>query len=1197
MAKILLNVEINNALAKKQLTELEKSIETVANSLNKIKLSADISKQVNSLANYSNALTREKKAQLAAAAAEDNHKLAAQKLATELKRTETQTERVREATAKAEKAEVSATTAKEKYIAAQKRGTSATRATREEQEKATKSLEKGTDANEKHTQSIWSMAKGFLQWQVAAALVMRPLNLIRSAISDIGETVVDTENKVVELQRVLSENINGKDISDTLYGIAKEFGRTFDEVSEIAANFAKAGMSWTDSIKATKAAVLALNVAELDASEASEGLISILNQFELEVDELTNVIDILNKTADNFPVTTEKLLTALQRTGSSAKNANLELTETVGIITAISAATNRSGENIGTAVNSLIQFSTKAESLDTFAKLGGDVETAVERYRKGVGDVLDIWSSLSEVVQNSNNSTESILGGLFGDSDWESLNSELQEALGENYATVTEIYDTASTYRKNYFIALLNNMDTVEAAMAEMDSAAGYSAKENEQYLDTYQAKLNTLQAKWQELANDEQGILALKKALVDMGINALELVDNLGGLVPVLRSIAILAGTIAAIANFDKITGFIGKAAEMLPTLLHPISSITRELYLLSRGMTTTATASQVLSIATKGLIGGVGLVATGISVGVSALTAYIQKQKEARKATIDTWEAHKEEAATLDELLKKYKAYTDYQSQEALKTEEEIISLLGEKAEALGLLTKGTDEYREALENLTEQDLRHYEAEKAIAATNAKKNLKTANVGNKYIGKSVLFDQQTSLVLANAGVDLSYAGQGASTTFSIAGLSAAYDAEAQYNNYKILLDAYDKLTVEWKKAYLEGNEEYAEKVLGVMQGVKKSIEDSETAAKDYENTLKDATLQTEELAKETGEVAKKAKTLDSVSSSVADSLVEKLKQQRDAIKAAREEEQTREAVLEAENKLLDAQNDKIKAQKDLIDTMENRNIRIYNAQTGLWEWNANAKDVEKAKDQVEQAEENIEKAQEDLEKARFDAEIAAYDEIIDYLEKGGRDIDEVKKILEKWQIAYNGTLLSGEPKFLTDILQAFTALGISLSNTQGEQNVTTTSRPNVYMGGSARSENFDQKPSAPNWYETPVDRYRQREAIYDEGGILEGEGGIKATAKPETVLPPDITAKLLEPTPNKRFKDFAESLGYLFASLEKPRASSEKIIKNYGGNTDNRNYDNRNYSVNGIPIPTSVAETHTLAEIFNTMSLIPNN
>lgn len=383
--------------------------------------------------------------------------------------------------------------------------------------------------------SLGEIVKGFIKFQAAAMIVMKPLQMIRNAWASVNETLVETEDAIVALRRVAGDAANANE----LYDLAQRYGQTFENVNELATNFARAGYDWNETIKATEAALLALNTAELDATQASEGMIAILQQFGYEASELESIIDKLNITADNAAVSTDALLKALTRTGSSAKNANLTLEETVSIITALSEATGRSGENLGTAINSLIQFSTKASSLDTFAKLGGDVERVVMAYKQGGATVLDIWEELSKVIQqNQNASAESILGENFTTEEFEALNEELREAFGENFAQTTEIYNTASTFRKNYFIALLQNLDQVQESLDTMNESQGYSQRENAQYLDTYTAKVNALKAKWQEMANDEQGLLGIKKELVDMASGLLDIIKKFGGLKNVLESI-----------------------------------------------------------------------------------------------------------------------------------------------------------------------------------------------------------------------------------------------------------------------------------------------------------------------------------------------------------------------------------------------------------------------------------------------------------------------------------------------------------------------------------------------------------------------------------------------------------------------------------------------------------------------------------
>lgn len=535
--------------------------------------------------------------------------------------------------------------------------------------------------------SLLEIVKGFMKFQAAAMLVMKPLQLLRNAWDDINETLVETENRVVELRRVAGQVAN----SDELYSLAQRYGQTFENVSEITLNFARNGMEWAEALQATEAALLAINVAELDASQASEGMIAVMNQFGVEASELEEIVDKLNITADNAAVTTEKLLLALQRTGSSAKNAKLDLQETVGIITALSEATGRSGENLGTAVNSLIQFSTKSSSLETFEKLGGDVQKTVEAYRQGGATVLDIWTELSKVIKQNQGLSESVLGKDFSTSDFESLNEELKESLGAAFAETTEIYDTASTFRKNYFIALLQNLDQVQETLDTMNSAQGYSQQENLQYLDTYTAKVNSLEAKWKEIANDEQGLLAIKKIFADLGIGALEVLDYAGGLRTVFVGLAI--------ATLPTVIGLLGKAL----TTLKAISGV-------AKGVNAS--------------FGWLSLAGVVISAGIGLFQKYNKEQEQTRQLAISNWEANYKNAEVLEDLYDKYKDLSKEDSN-YLTVQKDLVEALGEKATALQGLAADSEEYANAVKKMTEAELENYRVKLRAAAGASKDEL----------------------------------------------------------------------------------------------------------------------------------------------------------------------------------------------------------------------------------------------------------------------------------------------------------------------------------------------------------------------------------------------------------------------------------------------------------------------------------------
>lgn len=833
--------------------------------------------------------------------------------------------------------------------------------------------------------SIGKMISKFIKWQLSATIVMQAIRAITGAFKDWNDTLVNTEKRIVEISRVVNETIADGEMADKLYNIAQQYGQTFDNVSEIALNFARAGMSWNDSIKATEAAVLALNVAELDATQASDGMIAIMTQFGIEASQLTDVVDMLNITADNAAVTTEKLLTALQRTGSSAKNARLELDQTVSVITALSEATGRSGENLGTAVNSLIQFSQKSSALDTFAKLSDNMAKIVENYRIGQGNILDIWKGLSEEIKSRQNA-ESVLGSLLSSDEGKELNEQLKAELGDTFGEITEIYDTASTFRKNYFIALLNNMDKVEEAMDTIQGRADYSAAENEKYLNTYEAKLNSLQAQWQKFLNGQNALLDIKKALVDIASVLLTVFEYLGGfrtlLAAILSTVSILFGA--------KIIAWI----KALPA---KIKAITIE---------TTGLSSAISFISLT-------LTAISIIAGVvtNAINDYNEAQQEARKQAIETWEANQENAQKLNDVYEVYQKLTPA-TESYYNKEKELVGLLSkDKQNALKGLQQGTDEYTEAVKNLTEAQRKQYEQEYTVAKKAAKDNL---------LDTDLVHTQYLSTKLQSAAVGNNYwkiKEKGYSFDFYpvVQSFSKGKTVEDAIANYEKLQKFAEQIYDEYNRAMRNGDEKTAERILERFTAVKELVDNFSDVVNKYIDAEEHWSLFSKETEKTKDNVDYIKKDISEIGDTLRDKVVSALKEARDATQEAYDYEEKKKKVLEAEQALLEAKNQ--------------RNVAVFNDATGRFEFVRNEKDVQEA--------------QEKLDEARKDVEDEAYAEISDEIKNGNATNEKILEIIAKWAEAYG----SGDFSTIKDDIAAIIKkeTGIDINGSAEEEEKTT--------------------------------------------------------------------------------------------------------------------------------------------------------
>lgn len=1003
MAKIVLTITADNK-ATQSVKLLNAEVQTLSKTLSSIKVNKNLTTQINALTKHYTAIAQ---AHAKITANANKQAIADEKLRQQQTRSQTEAVKLATAQARLEKAQQKTTTSTvqlQKKLAtllstikslknSYPQGTfdsieQSVRANLQAAKDGTKSVEdlgtayndlsrdlavakaeteKVTTAVVKSGDSIGSLAKKFLLWQVTATLVMKPLRLISDALNSINETLVKTEDAIIALQRVLPiGSASDSEISSRLYKIAQDYGQTFENVSQIAQNFARTGMSWVDTIKATEAAVLALNVAELNATQASDGMIAILTQFGLKAEDLMLVVDKLNITADNAAVTTEKLLAALQRTGSAAANANLNLDETVSLITALSQATGRSGENIGTALNSLIQYSSKASALDTFAGLSNNTANVVAEYRKGAKTILDVWKAVAQEIQSLDTKQADLLDSYFATEDGNALKEALDGELEDIYTELGGVYDTANTFRKNYFIALLGNMDTVEQAMKTLQGAQGYSQEENQKYLDTYTAKLNKLKAQWEEFANSQQGLLWLKKFIVDVGSAVLWLVKHTGGLKTTLLAIST---TVLAL-----------KGAKIIERIRSTATAI--------KGLATSLRTATTVAKGLPAALSLIGTAATAISIFVGAYKSFAeenrQKNKEIRQEAIAGYKNAEEQYKELKNLISQYKEIrnsTD-QATESNKNlediEKKLIESLGEKADALSTLTKGTNEYREAVENLTESEIVAKKQDVTVALEAAKQELAEFNVGGfsshwygDKLGESNLSSTENK-ILKSIGVSTDSWNKG--KRHKLSGLKDDNTIESTLANYEIFKNARDKLWEEYTKALRAGDDVYAEQVKSlytryyyVVKEVEPYIENYKkikSSLEDIDKKSEDITVSEKEWANNITEVKGKY-----------DDLISKLEELRDLQKESTEWEEKKLAVLEAEQALENAKNE--------------ATVRRFNQATGQWEWQTDEKKIAEAEKNLEQAQLNLQEA--------------AYNNIIDQLEKETATNDSILAILKE--------------------------------------------------------------------------------------------------------------------------------------------------------------------------------------------------
>lgn len=563
--------------------------------------------------------------------------------------------------------------------------------------KTTASVEKAP------TSSIATGAKNFLRYNVA--------NAAWQGAKSVASDVVDIETRVMEISRVMNLTTeSAKDLRDNLIDYGVEYGRSFDEVSEIALKFTQAGYEANDVLSMTKAMLLGINTAELNAESGTTSLIGIMQQWGYEAEDLIDIIDKLNYTADNNAITTQDLTDALLQASSVAKIAGMSFEDTIGVLTAMKEASGRTGKEVGNAFKSIMSYIQRDSSLKVFDAAGIEVYAD-----KATGELLPMMEILTNMANKWGSVGDEAVDALVKSADEAQLFSEdFAAVLGmeEEYnKMLRDVNDAeargvtqaaAGVFRRNYFIALMEKFAKTTEISAEALNTEGYSMRENTRYMETFEAKTKQLQTSLQDLAVQaaDSGLLDLAKGAVDAATAFVKLQNGVEGLVSPLLAIA-------GVLTLLKV-GAIGKEISSTITVVKTAIDTIKGLETSINGVTAAEKAASLAAVGMSTALLAFAAVGAIIATVKNKLKEMEEQNKALRQTQIESYEAAMKERNELDNLKNKYDELAAVENKTKEQREElktigaDIVKLTGDETEQLKNLTAGTKEYTDSLNEM---------------------------------------------------------------------------------------------------------------------------------------------------------------------------------------------------------------------------------------------------------------------------------------------------------------------------------------------------------------------------------------------------------------------------------------------------------------------------------------------------------------
>ena len=1109
-------------------------------------------------------------------------------------------------------------------------------------------------------------------WQVMGNAIAG----LKRSFTEALETMKDVDDEMVTIRKVTgatTEELNR--IEKQAYDTASAYGVAANEYLNSVANFSRAGYGEQASALAELATKTQI-VGDTDAETAQQFLLSMdaAYKYQGSIEQLTKVLDGANEIDNNYATSIEKIAEGLGKVAPIAAQAHVgadELTAAIGTITAV---TQRSGTEAATALRAL------------FLNIIGDTKTEIDEgvtwttgEIAGLRDVIKLYAKDAYDAAQATGSVINPMKAIAG------LSQSMKDGLLTEQQLMEMVSDIGGKLRTSQLLALIQNWDMYESMLGDYADAVGSADKEVENALDSWTRKTEILHNKWTEFISNlvetdtikgalDQvialvefldsdtgrlviqlglmvGVLTLANkgftALMNSGVgtffgtltsaiggNAMaitQLTGQMKGLVAMLPKLGIGAAIFAALAvaislstekarayekalagvetaqsalgetedEYDTLISKTGELTEAEEKRLEVLRAIREEQEKAVRDAESAAwdAWNELHGTGAKVYVGGGDSVGNGMGVtpvqmvqaDVESLAQYklslklVQDQMEAGTKTQEEYyyslsklqEGREEEVETIRKAINYGFAVSEEQRQ--------LVAAYDRVQEILGVTQKATQDYVNKLIS---------EAQQAGYTGKALYDLVAAQITAS--NTKLNFSQQIS-ALRTLAATIGYTTQAYGNLLNAGRIYQQSMVLVANKKFKTLEEAQSYLTNKaWNKLTGTAPNGGWGGSTGGYSGGGSGGSGSSAAKKKYQDEIDALEKQRDaELA-------------------AIDAQIDALKKQNEEIDRAEKLEELRLEVMRKQDALLNARNE--------------RTVRMYNAESGQWEWIADPEKVKKAEEDLADAKKDLRDYEREMEldlaieelEARKKAIEAAYQLKIDALEEYINALGEtvaqeevlLDQSLQNWWEWANGVLAAKAAAAGVTITAGGTPVEVkrnATGNASGYTEVKVGNLTGVRKSTKSEKASVSNKPTGnlsdaismgKNNISLPNSGKSNRTSVvsgsiigavsggrkrkYDSGGVLHGLGGIKATVDDEMVLPPDVTAKMLKPSADARFRARVNELGGLYG--ETP------VSRSVAGNSDNRSYSDHSgptYNVKGITLTEQQAEHLTVAQM----------
>lgn len=340
---------------------------------------------------------------------------------------------------------------------------------------------------------------------------------IQRVFNDFISATERLDQKMVDLQ--IASGYTKNNIHDMMLefnDLAKEIGKTTEEIAEAANDWLRAGYEGQEASQLTEASMQLSTLGMISSADATSYLISVLKGWKLEATEIQGVVDRLTAVDMAAAISAGDLAEAMSRASNSAQMAGTSLDRYIAYLTTITDVTQKSAASIGESMKT-VYARYQNIAAGKFVAAESDIES--ENYN------ADEWANLNDV--------EKALGAL-GINIRDSVSSfrdfdDIMDEIAGKWNTYTDVQKSgiatslAGVRQRENLLTLFENWDAVEKFEEISTNAYGTAIEKMKSYTDSVEAAKNRVTValeKWVLALNQSDTLIWFYNAVAEVSDN-----------------------------------------------------------------------------------------------------------------------------------------------------------------------------------------------------------------------------------------------------------------------------------------------------------------------------------------------------------------------------------------------------------------------------------------------------------------------------------------------------------------------------------------------------------------------------------------------------------------------------------------------------------------------------------------------------